>query len=202
MLSVLAEAFGQILKLLHPFVPFVTEYIYQRLDLLEKQESIMISEISNFEAYRKLAEGAKETDELVELISRMRKHKLDLGKKASDKVSFACKILNLFYRTKQRFEKLANVILDIDGEMQGTALVTSVGEFVLVQEKVDAETLRATLLKDIEKLNFEIERSTKMLSNEKFVAKAPEALVAAEKEKLEKNTVLLNTLQNKLKELN
>ena len=202
MLSVLAEAFGQILKLLHPFVPFVTEYIYQRLDLPEKQESIMISEISDFKKFKKLMDGAKETEELVELISRMRKHKLDLGKKASDKVSFACKNSEFVLSHKAEIEKLANVILDIDGEMHGTALVTSVGEFVLVQEKVDAETLRATLLKDIEKLNFEIERSTKMLSNEKFVAKAPEALVAAEKEKLEKNTVLLNTLQNKLKELN
>ncbi len=202
MISVLSTAFEQILKLLHPFIPYVTDYIYQRLDLPEKQESIMISEISDFDEYKKLLDGAKETDELVELITRMRKLKLDSGKKASDKVVFACKESEFANAHRAEIEKLACVVLEVGGEMQGTAIVTGVGEFVMVQEKVDAEELKASLLKDIESVKFEIDRSTKMLSNEKFVAKAPEALVKTEKEKLEKNTELLNALQTKLNALN
>ena len=60
---------------------------------------------------------------------------------------------------------------------------------------------REVILKDIEKVKFEIDRSSKMLSNERFIEKAPKNLIDSEREKLEKNTELYNSLQAKLNEL-
>ena len=91
---------------------------------------------------------------------------------------------------------MATVILKFE-EAEGKTLVTSVGDFVLIEEKVDAETQKAILSKDIEKVSFEIERSKKMLNNPAFVAKAPEALVKTEKEKLAKNEELIASLKEK-----
>lgn len=200
MVSVLAYVFEQTLKLLHPFIPYVTEYIYQRLDFAGKGESIMISEYADTSAFKKYKKEAAKIEELVELITALRKFKIDNGKKSSDKVNFACKENVFIKEHKAVIEKLANIVLEFS-ESNGKTLVLSVGEFVLIEEVVDTETQKAILSKDIEKVTFEIERSKKMLNNPSFVAKAPEALVKTEKEKLAKNEELLTSLQAKLAEI-
>ncbi len=201
MVSVLAFVFEQVLKLLHPFIPYVTEYIYERLSFVNKAESIMISAYAETSDFAKFKKEAAKTEELVELITALRKFKIDNGKKSSDKVNFACKETTFAKEHKAVIEKLANIVLEFSEEQKGKTLVLSVGEFVLVEDEVDAETQKAILNKDIEKVMFEIERSKKMLNNPSFVAKAPEALVATEKAKLAKNEELLASLQAKLAEI-
>ncbi len=201
MVSVLSFAFSQILKLLHPFIPFVTEYIYQHMDFKNKSESIMISAFEDTQTFAKFKGRASKVDELVSLVVALRKFKLDSGKKSSEKVDFASKSTEFILKNKAVIEKMANVTLLLDEEAQGNTLVHAVGEFVLVQEKVDAEALALTLKKDIEKVTFEIERSQKMLGNANFVAKAPASLVESEKEKLGKNEELLKALQEKLEKI-
>lgn len=200
MVSVLAFAFKQILKLLHPFIPYVTEFIYDRMNFATKEESIMISAFEDTSLFSDYGEDAKETEELVNLITMIRKFKLDAGKKSSDKVCFATKETEFAKANKSAIEKLANIVVSYE-EAEGKTLVSSVGNFTLVEEKIDAETLIAGLTKDIEKVKFEIARSEKMLNNPAFMAKAPEALVSSEKEKLAKNSELLKSLENKLKEV-
>ena len=200
MVSVLAYVFEQVLKILHPFIPYVTEYIHERLSFVNKAESVMISSYADTSAFKKFKAEASKTEELVELITALRKFKIDNGKKSSDKVNFACKENAFVKEHKAVIEKLANIVLDF-AEKQGKTLVLSVGEFVLVEDEVDAETQKAILSKDIEKVTFEIERSKKMLGNPNFVAKAPESLVKTEKEKLAKNEELLASLQAKLAEI-
>ena len=200
MVSVLAYVFEQTLKLLHPFIPYVTEYIYERLNFVDKAESVMISEYADTSAFKSFKKEAAKTEELVELITALRKFKIDNGKKSSDKVNFACKE-NVFVKEhKAVIEKLANIVLEF-AEANGKTLVLSVGEFVMIEDVVDTETQKAILSKDIEKVTFEIERSKKMLNNPSFVAKAPETLVKSEKEKLAKNEELLSSLQAKLSEI-
>ena len=201
MISVLSASFNQILKLLHPFIPFVTENIYQKMEFKHKDESIMISQIDSFDKFAHLKKDAEKTEELVNIITLIRKFKVDNGKKFSEKVNFAVNSNDFIKNNRAVIEKLSNINLELDESKDGKTLVTPIGNFVLIEEKVDVETQRAILTKDIEKVKFEIERSSKMLSNEKFVAKAPESLVAAEKEKLAKNTELLNSLQEKLNSL-
>lgn len=200
MVSVLAYAFSEVLKLLHPFIPYVTEYIYQRMNFVSKAESIMISAYEDTSAFKKFEKDAKETEELVNLIVSIRKFKLDAGKKSSDKADFATKETTFAVSHKAVIEKMATINLLFE-TAEGKTLVTNVGDYVLVEEAVDAETQKAILSKDIEKVTFEIERSKKMLNNPAFVAKAPEALVKTEKEKLAKNEELLSSLQAKLNQV-
>ena len=200
MVSVLAFAFSEILKLLHPFIPYVTAYIYERMDFVGKAEDVMISSYAKTSAFKKFKADAEKTGELVDLITNLRKFKLDAGKKSSDKVEFVTKESEFAIANKAVIEKMANIVLNF-AEADGKTLVTSVGERTLVEEKVDAETQKAILKKDIEKVTFEIERSKKMLGNPNFMAKAPEALVSAEREKLAKNEELLASLNDKLNSL-
>lgn len=201
MVSVLAYAFEQVLKLLHPFIPFVTEYIYDRMELPTKVESIMISEYADTSTFKKYKNDAEKIEELINLVTSLRKFKLDSGKKSSDKVRFAVNSNAFVEDHKAIIEKMANVELEIGSVEAGKTLVTTVGGFVLIEEKVDAEAQKAVLKKDIEKVTFEIERSKKMLGNAGFVAKAPASLVETEKAKLQKNEELLASLNEKLKEL-
>ena len=200
MVSVLAFAFSEILKLLHPFIPYATAYIYERMNFVGKAEDVMISSYAKTSAFKKFKADAEKTGELVDLITNLRKFKLDAGKKSSDKVEFVTKESDFAIANKAVIEKMANIVLNF-AEADGKTLVTSVGEWTLVEEKVDAETQKAILKKDIEKVTFEIERSKKMLGNPNFMAKAPEALVSAEREKLAKNEELLASLNDKLNSL-
>ena len=202
MISVLALAFGQILKLLHPFIPFVTEYIYQRLDFVDKKESIMLASYKGLEGFNNVKLQSAKTEELVGLITALRKFKLESGKKSSEKAEFAVGESEFIAVHKPVIEKLANIVLSVGKVEQGKTLVTNVGEFVLIEEKVDVDVQKKILIKDIEKVQFEIDRSNKMLNNPSFMAKAPETLVKAEKEKLAKNEELITALKTKLNELN
>lgn len=201
MISVLVASFGQVLRLLHPFIPYVTEYIYQRLDFQHKAESIMIDQIHDFSAFKALKKDSEKTDDLVALITALRKFKLDNNKKSSDKVEFAVKSNDFVLNNRAVIEKLACVILKLDDDTKGNVLVTNVGEFVLIEEKVDRQTQIEMINKDIEKVQFEINRSKKMLENPSFIAKAPEALVKTEKEKLAKNEELISALKSRLQSL-
>ncbi len=201
MISVLSFVFGEVLKLLHAFVPFVTEYIYGKMNLVNKGESLIIEQISNKERFNQFEEDAKETEELVNLIVELRRFKLDSGKKSTEKVEFATSQTDFAELHKAIIEKLANITILFDDNKKGNTLVLPVGEFVLVEEEVDVKAQKALLEKDIEKVKFEIERSNKMLSNAGFMAKAPEALVNAEKSKLAKNEELYASLISKLNEI-
>ena len=198
MVSVLVSAFEQVLKLLHPFIPYVTEYIYQRLDFASKNDAIMIAQYEDLSRFSKFKKDAEKTEELVELITALRKFKIDNGKKSSDKVEFAVSENEFVLTHKAVIEKLANIVLSVGKQEQGKTLVSSVGEFVLVEEKVDVETQKKILEKDIEKVQFEIDRSNKMLGNPNFGAKAPASLIETEKQKLAKNEELLSALKSKL----
>lgn len=201
MISVLVASFKQILKLLHPFTPYVTEYISQRLVFKHNDESIMISQIKDFEDFAKYEKDAEKTDTLIQVITSLRKFKLDSGKKSSEKATFSAVTNEFIVSHKAIIEKMANIILNLDNGAEGKTLVTQIGDFVLEEEKVDKAVQIEILKKDIEKVQFEVERSSKMLSNEKFVAKAPASLVESEKAKLASNTELLNSLKEKLEKL-
>lgn len=200
MVSTLAFVFEQILKLLHPFIPFVTEYIYQKMDFCDKSDSIMISEYADTLKFKNLKKDAEKTEELITLITSLRKFKIDNGKKASDKLEFITKETDFILVNKSIIEKMAIIKLEF-GEQDGKTLVTSVGSFVLVEEEIDKDKQVEILNSDIEKVKFEISRSEKMLNNPAFMAKAPEKLVKTETEKLAKNQELLNALLEKLEKL-
>lgn len=201
MVSTLAFVFEQVLKLLHPFIPFVTEFIYQRMDFCDKDDSIMISDYTDTAKFKKLKNDAENTEELISLITSLRKFKIDNGKKSSDKLEFITRENDFIASNKAIIEKMAIIKLEF-GEIDGKTLVTPAGSFVLVEEEIDKDKQIEILNSDIEKVKFEISRSEKMLNNPAFISKAPEKLVKTETEKLAKNQELLSALLEKLDKLN
>lgn len=199
--SVLAFAFSQILKLLHPFIPFVTEYNYERVKVQNRAESLMIAPFEDTSAFKKYAKSAEKVNDLINLIVELRKFKIDNGKKSSEKVEFAVAKSNFVEENKSVIEKMANVKLVFDEKVQGKTLIHSTGEFVLKEEQVAVEEQITVLKEAIGKVEFEINRSKKMLDNPNFVAKAPASLVESEKSKLAKNEELLAQYNEKLAEL-
>lgn len=189
-----------LLKLLHPFIPFITEKIY--LELPKHDESIMISawpeKVQDYET------ESNEMEEIIKIIGSIRNARNE--KKVPDNKKIVIKILptknkQLFAVASGYIKKLclaSDVVLtDSEEPSQGAINLTFNDCKVILplESMVDMGEEKARREKEIEKVKFEIARSEGMLSNPKFVEKAPAALVEQERQKLEKNKQLLQELQ-------
>lgn len=189
-----------LLKLLHPFIPFITEKIY--LELPKHDESIMIS------AWPEKTQGyeteSNEMEEIIKIIGSIRNARNE--KKVPDNKKIVIKIFPT--KNKQLFKVasgyikklcLASDVLSISSEepSQGAINLTFNDCKVILplESMVDRGEEKARREKEIESVKFEIARSEGMLSNPKFVEKAPAALVEQERQKLERNKQLLQELQ-------
>ena len=189
-----------LLKLLHPFIPFITEKIY--LELPKHDESIMISAWP--EKTQDYETESNEMEEVIKIIGSIRNARNE--KKVPDNKKIVIKIFPT--KNKQLFKVasgyikklcLASDVLSISSEepSQGAINLTFNDCKVILplESMVDMGEEKARREKEIESVKFEIARSEGMLSNPKFVEKAPAALVEQERQKLEKNTQLLQELQ-------
>ncbi len=210
------------LKLLHPFMPFVTEEIYCTLmksDINEGKEkpSIMISdwpvplkdengnELWDFEKEEQSVELIKEA---VKGIRNLRAEmNVPRTKKAKTFIiSEDEKIQGVFTRSKVFFAALASasevvVRNDKSGiEQDAVSVIFSGGTiFIPFADLIDAEKEIARLKKEEEKLQNELKRSHAMLNNPNFVSKAPAAKLEEEKQKLEKYEKMMEQLRQQLK---
>ena len=189
-----------LLKLLHPFIPFITEKIY--LELPKHDESIMISAWP--EKTQDYETESNEMEEVIKIIGSIRNARNE--KKVPDNKKIVIKIFPT--KNKQLFKVasgyikklcLASDVLSISSEepSQGAINLTFNDCKVILplESMVDMGEEKARREKEIESVKFEIARSEGMLSNPKFVEKAPAALVEQERQKLEKNKQLLQELQ-------
>lgn len=189
-----------LLKLLHPFIPFITEKIY--LELPKHDESIMISAWP--EKTQDYETESNEMEEIIKIIGSIRNARNE--KKVPDNKKIVIKIFPT--KNKQLFKVasgyikklcLASDVLPISSEepSQGAINLTFNDCKVILplESMVDMGEEKARREKEIESVKFEIARSEGMLSNPKFVEKAPAALVEQERQKLEKNKQLLQELQ-------
>lgn len=189
-----------LLKLLHPFIPFITEKIY--LELPKHDESIMISAWP--EKTQDYETESNEMEEIIKIIGSIRNARNE--KKVPDNKKIVIKIFPT--KNKQLFKVasgyikklcLASDVLLISSEepSQGAINLTFNDCKVILplESMVDMGEEKARREKEIESVKFEIARSEGMLSNPKFVEKAPAALVEQERQKLEKNKQLLQELQ-------
>lgn len=189
-----------LLKLLHPFIPFITEKIY--LELPKHDESIMISAWP--EKTQDYETESNEMEEIIKIIGSIRNARNE--KKVPDNKKIVIKIFptknkQLFKAASGYIKKLclASDVLLISSEepSQGAINLTFNDCKVILplESMVDMGEEKARREKEIESVKFEIARSEGMLSNPKFVEKAPAALVEQERQKLEKNKQLLQELQ-------
>ncbi|MBO5095570.1 MAG: valine--tRNA ligase [Bacilli bacterium] len=176
--SVLCKVLTGILKLLHPFMPFVTEEIYNMLPIKDS-ESIMISDYPKVEKEFIFTDIANIVDNKIEFIKNFR------NIKAENNIPKDAKVLintndEVIIKMLKLSDCLVNEALDIN-EYQVTA-----GDLkaTIYYEKEITEEDIANKNKLIENLKNSIERRKKLLANENYVAKAPANLVEQEKNKL------------------
>ena len=194
--NVLAYVLTGTLKLLHPFMPFITEEIYQSLP--HDCESIMISEYPKFDESLVFTEDAERMGRVIAVIKaiRTRRNEMNVPPSRKAKVYIATKYSDAFNdRAKVFFVRLASAseveiadsfegVINADDAVQ--IITDSAAVFLPLSDIVDTQKEIARLEGEHKRLIGEIERLEKKLSNEGFVAKAPAAVVAGEKTKLQK----------------
>ena len=192
-LAVLCFVLENALKLLHPFIPFVTEEIYSNLPNVSG--SIMTAEFPRYNYKASYKKEAKAFEGIMEIIKAVRAMKKDADCPPSKKVELfvVTDSKRLVQLNKDCIMKLSGasalMLPDRAEEIDGKTVsaVTEIAQiYVPLGELVDIEKEKARLTAEIERIDGEIARAEGKLSNEKFVAKAPKKLVDDEREKLKK----------------
>ena len=192
-LAVLCYVLENALKLLHPFIPFVTEEIYANLP--NTSGSIMVSDFPRYNSKMGYKKEAKAFEGVMEIIKAVRAMKKDADCPPSKKVELyvVTESKRLIQGNKDCIVKLSGAsglhfvesVADVEGKTVSS--VTEIAQiYVPLGELVDLEKEKARLTAEIERIDAEIARAEGKLGNESFVAKAPAKLVEAEKEKLAK----------------
>jgi valyl-tRNA synthetase len=205
-LSVLKYVLCDILKLMHPFVPFITEEIWEQLDI---SETIMTESYPKYDESLVDMEALNNFESIKEIIVKIRNIRAEMNVPPTKKCRLFIKTLDTdsIKKASLYIEKLAQVT-EINFVNDKTAAgdkicqaVTQIAEiYIPLGELVDFEKEVARISKEIEKVNGEIKRSQGMLNNASFVAKAPPKLIENEKEKLASFTALLEKLHTQLKD--
>ena len=208
--SVLTDA----LKLLHPFMPFVTEEIFCNLKaeqgLADKYESIMISDWPVFKADYSFAAEEKAVELIKEAVKGIRNVRTELGVAPSRKaavyvVTESDEVKNIFTNSKVFFEALggaSSVTIQSDktgiGDDAVSAVIHGAVIYIPFAELVDIAKEIERLEKEKTRLEGELKRVNGMLANPNFVNKAPEAKLNEEKEKLAKYTSMYEQVNERL----
>ena len=210
-LWVLKTVLGQALKLLHPFMPFITEEIY--LALVPEEESLMMSswpvykEEWNFPADENVMEHIKAITKGIRNV----RAEMDVPNSRKTKVYVVCQDEALCNGIEGMTESVkplmnANEII-IEQTKEGVAdnavsvVVPDAVVYLPLEDLVDFEQELERLKKEEDRLNKEIKRAEGMLANERFVSKAPADKVQAERDKLEKYTEMLAQVKERMEGL-
>ncbi|MDD6668017.1 MAG: valine--tRNA ligase [Lachnospiraceae bacterium] len=205
--SVLTDA----LKLLHPYMPFITEEIFCTLH--PEEESIMISSWPKFRPERKNEEAEDAMKRIMDLIKGLRNVRTEMNVPPSRKaevyiVSENEKVRAVFENLIPTYQTLAMASsIHVQADQKGIAedavsvVIPDAAAFMPLSDLVDFEKEKARLEKEEKRLQGELKRSHGMLSNEKFLSKAPAAKVQEEKDKLAKYEKMLSDVQKRLSEL-
>ena len=205
--TVLANA----LKMLHPYMPFITEDIF--CTLCPEEESIMISSWPEFKTEWDFKADEEAVEIIKEAVRSIRNVRTGMNVLPSKKakvfvVSEDEAVRNVFENGKVFFASLgyaSEVLVQADKEGIDEDAVSAVtGKAVIYMpfaELVDIEKEIERLKKEEEKLTKELARVNGMLSNERFISKAPEAKIAEEREKLEKYTNMMEQVKQRLAQL-
>ncbi|MBQ7565858.1 MAG: class I tRNA ligase family protein, partial [Oscillospiraceae bacterium] len=206
---VLVYVLDQILRLLHPFMPFITEEIWQALphegDFLMKAAWPVCADALCFAAEKNAL------DTVIEAIRAIRARRADMNvppsKKASlfivsEKADAFCQSVGFIGRLA--YSEDVNVLPDMpEGHEKMVSVVTSDAKiYIPLDQLINFEQERQRIAKEKEKAQKEIACYSGKLANENFVSRAPEAVVAAERAKLEKAKALLAQLEEDEKRLN
>ena len=192
-LGVLMSVLKDALKLLHPFIPYVTEEIYSYLPGVNGY--IMHAEYPRYNSRLAYKQEAKAFECIIDLIKTVRAMKVEVNCPPSRKVHvyLATQSRRLISVNKNSILRLAGaseVSFVENGAEAGEKIVSRVCDagqiFIPLGELVDLEKEKVRLEKEYDRIVSEIARASGKLNNQSFITKAPKKLVDDEKEKLEK----------------
>ncbi|MBQ7066114.1 MAG: valine--tRNA ligase [Lachnospiraceae bacterium] len=199
------------LKLLHPYMPFITEEIFCTLQ--SEEESIMISNWPEYMEEKNFEKEEKEIEVMKEAVRGIRNVRTSMNVPPSKKaqvfvVSEKEEVLEIFRTGKVFFAPLAYASdVTIQADKSGIAedavsvVIPDATLYMPFAELVDIAQEIERLEKEEKKLQGEIKRAEGMLNNEKFISKAPEAKVEEERKKLEQYTQMLQQVKERLEQL-
>jgi valyl-tRNA synthetase len=206
--SVLENAFynfDMALRLLHPFMPFITEELWMWIEDRNEDDSIMLSVIPEADNGLIDADSEAVMETVKDIVGKIR------NIRAENNIS-PTKILNLIFKTEdediKKFEpvikflaKIGNITLDSNAEkpkLSATALISGTEMFIPLEGIIDVKAEIEKIEKEISRLEGINAGINKKLLNEQFVSRAPEAVLAKEKEKLSNNMESIKKLRSGL----
>ena len=205
----LNKVLGDSLKLLHPIMPFITEEIYTKL--YNNDESIMISSWPKYSEEFNFAKEEKQIEKIKQIIIGIRNIRTNMNVHPAKKSTLIFVTENdkeMIINSQEFIKKLgfADKII-VQGNKNNipqnamSVLSEELEVYLPFDELVDIEEEKKRLQGEKQKLEAEVERASKMLSNPGFVNKAPENKIKEEKEKLEKYKQMLENVEERLSKL-
>lgn len=205
----LNKVLGDSLKLLHPIMPFITEEIYTKL--YNNDESIMISSWPKYSEEFNFAKEEKQIEKIKQIIIGIRNIRTNMNVHPAKKSTLIFVTENdeeMIIDSQEFIKKLgfADKII-VQGNKNNipqnamSVLSEELEVYLPFDELVDIEEEKKRLQGEKQKLEAEVERASKMLSNPGFVNKAPENKIKEEKEKLERYKQMLENVEERLSKL-
>ncbi len=195
--TVLMTVLETILKLLHPFMPYVTEEIYQMLP--NHEESIMISTYPVVQKEQIYEREKSDLDEMIAFVVKVRTYKLENQVPKDAKVYFEGNslILDMLKITQEQLASKET----IENQNCGSVKSNCASIYFLFDSSKNLEKEKELLLKEKEKLEANIVRRENLLANENYVSKAPTSLVEQERATLESEKQSLEIVLQKWNQL-
>ena len=201
----------QALKLLHPYMPFITEEIFCTLQ--EEEETIMLSRWPEYRKDWDFPEAEEAVEHVKDLVKGIRNTRAEMevppSKKAKVFIVTEEEFLgSTFQAMQEAYRTLAGASeikvqqnRDGIGKDAVSVVIPGAAVYLPLEDLVDFEKEKERLLKEKERLAKELSRSRGMLANEKFISKAPKAKVQEEKEKLEKYEKMMAQVQERFAQM-
>lgn len=200
----------QILILLNPFMPFITEELYESIAVRPKDQLLMGQKWPDYASDLYQAESAVEIEWLIKTITEIRSVRSDMNVPAAAKVRMLVKdasgitveYLKKYDEILRRMARLESV--EVSNDVPKGSIQTIVGEATLVlpiAEIIDLDKERQRLNKEIGKLAANIEKIDQKLADEKFVANAPPEIIAEQKSRRAESEAMLNKFSTALQQL-
>ena len=191
--QILCYVLDKILRLLHPIMPFVTEKIW--LTMPHEGETLVTATYPTVDEAVIDRDAEEQMENLIELIKAVRNNRAEVNAPMSSAIDILIKttapatkeILESNQEYIQRFCHPKKLVISPEvtaPTLAMTSVIAGAEVYLPLADLIDLDEEIARLQKEVTKLESEVARGTKKLSNEKFVANAPEAIVAKEKEKL------------------
>jgi valyl-tRNA synthetase len=198
------EFFESILKILHPFMPFITEELWHQLEGRTPDQALIISQWPFPAPYN--AQLTEEAVQIFEVISQVRNFRASKGISPKESFELTIKTSNpqLYIKFQAVLQKLANLSEIHFGEkLEGSvSFVVKADEyFIPVEGQVNVEEEREIILKELDYTRGFLNSVSKKLSNERFVAGAPAAVVETEKKKQADAEAKIKALEEALHKL-